>query len=232
VSLLRTLTVNSGYILVPLIDAYQSAGKFPPTWDITINNEKQDDGYFHPSTDAIPTPLQLFQSKKKLAPYQKIGKSLRRTFDAGHMWHGYYGNILADMGLIDPKHIELHTEVPISTKYGDCMAAGTGDLVGVDIPGKGSWLVDMKTMRKDEFESGPTPTTFAKWEAQVNIYGEWFSHDQMMILAIQKDSPHDLREYRIERKKQLVIDIYNKWGYVKSCIDTNTIPDNDFITIQ
>jgi hypothetical protein len=46
-----------------------------------------------------------------------------------------------------------------------------------------------------------------------------------MILAICKDSPHNFREYIIERDDTLLEEIYEKWIYVTHCIDEGTEPE-------
>jgi hypothetical protein len=140
------------------------------------------------------------------------------------MLHGYFESIITDMGLIDAEHVELFKIQELPTEYGTVLGAGTGDLVGVQIPNQGEWLVDLKTMTSNEFEAGARDFTLQKWTAQVNCYGDWFGYDKMMVLAIQKDYPHALREYKIERDEDLLSSIYNKWGYVESCLRNNIVP--------
>jgi hypothetical protein len=219
--LLRTLTIGQGSILVPHIEAYQDRGVFPPTWDITIVNEKPDDGHFHPSSECLTPVDVLWRQKKGLTPKERIGSSLRRAFDAGHMWHGYFGSILVEMGFVDPKNVERYIIYDIEEGERYCRAAGTGDLVGVNIPGNGEWLVDMKTMNKQTFESGLSPHMLAKYTAQVNCYGDWFGYEKMMILAIEKDSPHRLKEIVIQRDETLLNEIYQRWLYVAECLRQN-----------
>ena len=219
-SLLRTLTINDGAILVPHIEAYQSRGKFPEVWDIQIVNYKPGDNYFHPSGDCFTPPLQLWREKKGLAPKPPISSALRRTFDCGHMWHGYLQSMLVEMGFVTQNNVE---RVIIHRKH-NFVAKGIVDLLDVEIPNQGRWLVDIKTMNKPEFLAGANEYTFKKWEAQVNCYMDWTYSDKAMILAICKDSPHGMREYKIERNQQLLDEIYDRWSYVQDCLDTDSIP--------
>jgi hypothetical protein len=222
---LKTLTVGRGSILTPHIDAYQARGVFPERWEVEIRNTKEDDGYFHPSSDCFASVGDLYLSKMGLIIPRSISPALRRTFDCGHMWHGYIQNILIDMGLVTPENVENHTVYKIERDSGYAMGSGTGDLVNVEIPGHGTWLVDIKTMNKVEFEQGASENNLAKWTAQVNCYGDWFGLEKMMILAICKDSPHNFREYIIERDDTLLEEIYEKWIYVTHCIDEGTEPE-------
>lgn len=223
--LLRTLSVGRGTILVPHIESYQSRGKFPPTWQIEIRNEKVSDGYYHPSSHALTPVKRLWQEKKGLILPEKITPSLRRTFDCGHMWHGYLQSILIEMGVVKPENVERHMKYVITTDQGSCIGSGTGDLVDVEIPGHGTWLVDIKTMNKVQFEQGADEFTMAKWQAQVNCYMDFFKADKAMVLAICKDSPHAMREYQIAPNDVLLQEIYDRWIYVENCLREGVEPD-------
>lgn len=220
---MRTLTVGSGTILVPHIDAYQAKAKFPPTWTIVIENEKKGDPYFHPSTDCFLDIETLYRHKKGEIKPSPISPALRRTFDAGHMWHRYIQNILVDMGLVSSNNVERELIHEIETGYGKAICKGTADLVDVNIPGNGYWLVDIKTMNKEQF-GAPDEKMMKKYFAQVNCYGDWLGTDKMMILAVCKDSPHDFREFIVPKDTSTLEDIYNRWAIVQYCIDNNVPP--------
>jgi hypothetical protein len=222
-NLLRTLTINDGAILVPFIEAYQTVGKFPLVWDIEIVNYKPSDSFFHPSGDCFTPPQQLWREKKGISPKAPISSALRRTFDCGHMWHGYLQAMLVEMGLVAPEGVEK----VITYNHDRFTARGTVDLLDVEIPDQGRWLVDIKTMNKPEFMSGASSATFKKWEAQVNCYMDWTHSDKAMILAICKDSPHGMREYRIERNQNLLDEIYDRWGYVQEYLIQDKLPPED-----
>jgi hypothetical protein len=224
----KTIMSGRGSILVPHIDAYLRKGQFPKTWNIEIRNYKESDGHFHPSSDAFTPPLDLWRQKKGMIIPQPITPALRRTFDCGHMWHGYLQNILTRMGFVHPSDVEHYITHEIVTEKGSCIGAGTGDLVNVQIPGNGSWLVDIKTMNKPEFEQGANEWTMKKWQAQVSCYMDWFEADRAMVLAICKDSPHDMREYQILKDNNLLEEIYDRWVYTAQCLRDNVEPDPDY----
>lgn len=221
--LLRTLTVGSGTILVPHINAYQARGKFPPTWTIVIENEKEVDNYFHPSTDCFRSVEDLYKEKKGQLVSRSISPALRRTFDAGHMWHRYIQNILVDMGFVAPSNVERPLLHKINTEYGEAIGKGTADLVDVQIPGNGYWLVDIKTMNSQQF-GAPDEQMMLKYFAQVNCYADWLGTDKMMILAICKDSPHDFREFVVQKDQATLDDIYHRWTFAQYCIDNDIVP--------
>lgn len=226
--LLKSLTASRGSILVPHIEAYQRRAKFPERWEIEIRNFKASDGHFHPSGDCFTPPRDLWFQKKGMIIPSPISPALRRTFDCGHMWHGYIQAMLVEMGFVSADNVERYMVHPIQTQWGEAIGAGTGDLVDVQIPGEGSWLVDIKTMNANEFGAGANEYTFLKWKAQVNCYMDWIGTDKAMILAVCKDSPHDFREYQIQKDPHLLAQIYDRWGFVAACLRRNIEPDDSY----
>jgi hypothetical protein len=224
--LLRSLANGRGSLLVPHIDAYQSKGKFPDQWVITLDNKpKERSGRFYPSTHATASIEQIYLDLAGKLKSSSISPTLRRTFDVGHFWHQYLQAMILDMGMVKEENIEIRHQTTIHTPLADFETSGRLDLKDVEIPGSDSWLIDIKSMRKQEFEAGPNPRTLTSWKAQINIYGDWAKTDRLMVLAVCKDSPHELREFIIEPDTKLVEEIYNKWAIVKHCLDTGITPD-------
>ena len=222
--LVRSLTVHQGQILAPLIDQFLARGKFPPTWELTIENKKEWDPHFHPSSDVFTDPDILYLDKTKQLKRQSISASLRKTFDVGHMWHRYIQNVLVEMGLVHPDNVERPLLKKIVSIDGqDFFGRGTADLVDVHIPGHGYWLVDIKTMNKDNFQS-PLEATMNKYFAQVNLYGAWLGTDKMLILGVCKDSPHDFREWIVPRDEATIEEIYMRWTIAANGIAKKRLP--------
>lgn len=223
--LLKTLTLGQGSILVPHIDAYQERGKFPAKRTFVLNHWEGSSNHFKPSTDCLTPVDVLWAEKKGLAPDKKISASLRRTFDIGTLWHEYIGALLLDMGFVAPEGIEMRVKTDVESEFGSATVSGLADLVGVEIPGHGKWLIDMKTMRKDDFAYGLKADKQRQYNAQVNVYGDLLGYDQMMILAIEKDSPHRLREFIVRKDTDTVNEIYRRWTYVAKCLREDKEPD-------
>lgn len=227
--LLKTLTAGHGTILVPHINAYQARANFPAVWNIEIRNQKPEDGHFHPSSDAFAPPLDLWKAKKGLLLRSPITPALRRTFDCGHMWHGYLQEMLIEMGLVERGNVERYIAKTRADQHGrPFTCAGTADLVDVDVPGHGKWLVDIKTMNHTEFGQGASDKTLLKWKAQVSCYMDWLGAERAFVLAICKDSPHDMREYQIQKDDTLLGEIYDRWGYVAQCLRADVEPDENW----
>lgn len=229
----RSLMLGRGAILTPHIDAYLERQEFPEEWVIKIRTKKEARDYgeakirFSAGEDALLDPLTLYKKIRGETVPHKISASLQRTFDCGSMWHDYMEQIVVEMGFTKPEDVERYAIQKIETDHGIAYGSGKGDLVNVEIPGHGSWLVDLKTMKKSDFESEPPKYLWDKYVAQVNLYGNWFGQKKLMILGIEKDSPHRLREWVIPYDPELVRGIYDRWTYTMSCLELGTEPIPD-----
>lgn len=221
--------LSTGNMLVPYIDQYQNKGEFPDKWTIEIENFRRvPDQAFHPSGDCLASPKELY---KRLTGQEvkRTPAGLRRVFDCGHFWHAYYQSIIVAMGYAKPENVERTYKYNHKDGW---LGKGTLDLI-VDMPKGGEYIVDLKTMNDQEFDTGPYPLTLAKWTAQVNCYMHWTGIKKAFILCIRKGgSPgkgglpaHDLREITIEYDENLIEDIYKKWSYVWQCIQDGTPPE-------
>lgn len=142
---------------------------------------------------------------------EQISPALRRTFDTGKFWHDYLGAILLDMKFVDPKNVEKYILQKITVGDKFFYGSGIADLVDVRIPGHGKWLIDIKTMNKAKFDQGADSQTMLKWIAQLSCYADWFKRDNLMVLAVSKDSPHAMKEYVIRKDENLLNEIYSRW---------------------
>jgi hypothetical protein len=229
-------------ILVPHIDLYQSKGEFPDVWNIEIRNTKAPDPYFHPSGDCFTDPVTLYLEKSGQGRASRtIDYGLRRVFDCGHFWHGYYQNILVEMGFVEPNNVEkpvTYERVGRDTGF-ELLWTGRGtiDLFDVKIPGQPhSYIVDLKTMGDEEFDNGPRPETFKKWEAQLNCYMDWTGLHHGFILGVRKGGTrgpagrpqHDLKEFRVAYQPALLSDIYRRWEQAQRYLDgVDEVPSID-----
>lgn len=211
--LIKTLGVAQGNILSPHIDIFLADNNdFAPT--IKVGGVKVDDGHFHPSSHALMDEEALFKDRQD-SLHQRISAAEKKTFDCGHMWHGYIQAALVEMGFVKKENVERHIlrdlpaydqPFPLTTKV-----SGTIDLHDLEIPGRGTWLVDIKTAGAGMFNSIEQTDLFKKYLAQVNLYGDMVGQPNMLILIVQKDSPHLFREIQIQRDPDLLFGIYTKW---------------------
>jgi hypothetical protein len=210
------------YRLVPHLDKYISKGDQHWTF---VYDPKQGDSAWHPSSDCTPSVYELYRKAKGELDERAPTPALYKTFMTGHFWHQYVQNMLLDMGFCDEDAIERRGK----KSWGEGpfhWVTGSADVAPVTIPVHGDFLLDIKTMNSHDFRRpGLSEWSGDKWECQTNIYMDFFDLDRAMILGIQKDSPHEFKEFIFERNQDLIDAIYLKWKLVAECLDTGVVPE-------
>lgn len=213
-----------------------------------IYEPKKKDSAWHPSGDCLPTPSSLYDKALGSEPKEKFSVSLMKTFMVGHFWHQLLQKAILDIGFADESSIERQgtkvwgNDIPeifvdLSSGISETRpvpkpfhwATGAGDVAPCAIPNFGDCIVDFKTMSSHQFKQKAIPEWAAnKYEAQINIYMDFFDQEQGMILSINKDGPHDMKEFHYERNQPLIDAIYEKWHFVSECIDMGIRPTEEF----
>jgi hypothetical protein len=108
-------------------------------------------------------------------------------------------------------------------------ATGAGDVAPLVLPTHGEYAVDFKTMSANQFKpfesTGQLPDWAKdKYEAQINIYMDFFDLEKALIVGVCKDSPHTFAEAEFHRNQPLIDAIYDKWEFVSECIDHEWVP--------
>lgn len=243
-----TKTLATKAKLVPHIERIIAEGEFE--WEYKFDGKESDDAW-HPSGDCTPTLHELWlKATGKAEPWKPSGP-LFKTFQVGQFWHQYLQWVVEKrLEFCGPEHIERRgskvwgtvkgflDEGDVAVPYGEPYhwATGSGDIAPVDIPHHGEFLVDFKTMNSRDFakaQTGNLPDWCAtKYEAQANIYMDFFDCDRMLIIAIQKDSPHDMREFEYRRNQPLIDAVYSKWELVSACLDEGVeVPEGEDILL-
>ena len=214
--LVKSLGYTQGLILAPHIDRFlEQNNDFCPT--LPIGMVKEDDGHFHPSAHPLMSVEELIQDRLAME-HETISASQKKTFDTGHFWHGYIQAALLEMGFVTANNIERKYlwDIPggptPNPRVPGTMVSGTIDLLDVEIPGRGSWLVDIKTTSSLNFLDLEKTGLYPKYVAQVNVYAERADRKNALILVVEKDSPHRFREIQIQRDNDLLAGIYTRWA--------------------
>lgn len=219
---------------------------FDEEWTFTYK-PKEHDLYWHPSSDCVPPPSALYESALRRLngePNPDAGRMRKYGF-VGHFWHQYLQHLLVRYELAEPKAIERQGfkgwgedfglpkdfEQTIFQPFHVCV--GSADVAPANIPRHGDYLIDFKTMGSVHFKAVALPDFFReKYECQINIYMDFFDYDKALIVGINKDTPHDMKEIEYRRNDELVEAIYNKWKFISECLEHNEPPseldDADF----
>jgi hypothetical protein len=213
-------------ILVPHLESAISEGEFE--WSFTFKPKERDDAW-HPSSDCIPSLYDLFLHAVNPQESDFL-PGMYKTFMVGHFWHGYIQNILLEnLEFCAPEHVERRGTQLLEATTGEPRpfhwVTGSADVAPLRIPKQEDMVLDIKTMNSHDFRGKLAPSwTVGKWECQLNIYMDFFDLERGMILGVQKDSPHEFREFHFDRNQPLIDALYNKWRLVAMCLDENVSP--------
>lgn len=230
---LRNLKKN--HKLIPYLEELISDGDSVEGFQFDYHAKVSDDA-FHPSGDCTSTVAELV-AKVRDPEYVPdwlsgmSGKSLNKTFMVGHFWHAYLQHILVYGELAAEEAIEVNRKV----YWGDRpyeWATGSADVAPCQIPEEGDFVIDFKTMGSHQYKQNDIPEwAAAKYEAQLSIYMEWFNIDRGIIVAINKDGPHDMKEFEFERNPDLVDAVMAKWELATQVVydDLVVLPEDEEI---
>lgn len=223
--------------LVGLYDEFLSNELTDFTFE--VSPKLKDDGW-HPSGHCLPGVTELYYHAMHPDEHEKFGVSMLKTFVVGHFWHQVLQHATLKLGLAIPESIErrgirgwkdgIHAVEWGTVDYAPyAYCTGQGDVAPCTIPGHGEYLVDYKTMNNVSFkvtEAGVLPENVSpKYEAQVNIYMDFFNLEKALIVCVQKDTPHNFSEIEFHRNQLLIDFIYERWEFVSECIALKTPPD-------
>lgn len=213
---------------------------------------KQHDDAWHPSGACMTAPSELYYSVVDPGPAKVWGSAMLKTFMVGHFWHALLQHAVVELGVADPKAIEVRgmhgwgeKEIVTRERYDEHLthiiapgvetwqpfwkpfhwATGSGDVAPLVMPNGDEYVLDFKTMSSHQYKANSLPDwAAAKYEAQINVYMDWFNQERAIILCINKDTPHDMKEYEFVRNQPLIDAIYDKWEFVSECLDIGEAP--------
>lgn len=225
-----------GNVLAPFLE--REFDTFDEPWTFSYTEKEHDDAW-HPSGDCTPKVTDLY-AKTQGAEREPISSSLRKSFMVGHFWHQYIQHIvLHKLEFCEPDAIERKGRD--AWGYGVVDGAwfdpfepkpyhwvtGSGDIAPLETP-KWRGIVDIKTMSSHQFKQGTLPAWAAtKYLCQINVYMHLFDEERGLILAVNKDAPHDFKEFSYTRDDALIEAILQKWQFVSECLDNNVIPTEE-----
>lgn len=226
--------------LTPYLEKAIAEGEFH--WEYAFNGKESDDAW-HPSGHCTPSISDLYHyATEGHKEERKFTSGLLKTFQVGHFWHQYLQWIVlhklefATAGAIEREGGLIWHENGSTSYYRNGgpppvtprpyhWARGSADIAPLVLP---DWqgVVDYKTMGNHDYRLPGLPGWCSfKYEAQINIYMDFFEEERGLIVAIQKDSPHDMREFEFERNQPLIDAIHDKWHIVSEYLDEGEAPD-------
>jgi hypothetical protein len=232
------------YKLVPLLD--KAIADFDEEWEFKYE-PKRGDLFWHPSGHCTPKPSDLYDlahDRLNGAPEDREFKRKMAKFGpVGHFWHQFLQHIMVRYDMVSADAIERSAnkgwdlggdkvyawEGPDMEKFRRPFHACVGSADVAPWTHKGNdYIVDFKTMSSRSFQAVTLPPGFAaKYECQMNVYMDFFDYDRALIVAVNKDTPHDFKEFEFRRNQPLIDVIYDKWKFVAECLQDEDRPDAD-----
>lgn len=215
-SRLKRLTdsISRGNVLVPHLEQALLGQNniWPEEWTIKIyNKERIWDGYFHPSTHAEPSELQLYYMfhPEFLVKDDPHTADTIMNFQVGSAYHSLIQSMLIHLGYTTPDEVE----VKFRNEEHNCAGA-------IDV--RKIWLPDGRTMPVEIKSAAylppePSPQYIKQFQIYMDIGCEE-PQEEGMFLFLSKVTPHKFREFIIKRDERLLEEVYSKWNRVLEAI--------------
>jgi len=208
-----TKTVARNEVLVPHLNNYFYVANWPDELVFKISPNKEKDNAFHPS-GATKCMRTLYAERRGDLQPEIHPLELQKTFLLGHFFHSVLQWIIVEgLKFATWEDVEKEYNHYFKTPKGNTLhVRGFTDIARCQIPGEGTFLVDIKTVNSRLFNMNPTPDFLIdKYSAQVKLYLEFEDLEEAIILMCEKDSPHNFKEIRILRDGDFVDNILEDW---------------------
>ena len=187
------------------------------------DTEKKPDKFYHPSGDCMKCMRRLYFEKAGKAKAEEFPVSTRLAFSIGHAVHGMLQAWVEAMNSLDgfPKS-SRGPEFKVYSKEHN--VRGSVDDI-IIFPGCDTEVpIDYKTMSSRQFELLQAPKS--EHILQIRVYLDLLDLPYGILLYIEKDSPHRMKEFRVDRKS--VEHVYNRWRAVTEALVLNSPDSLDF----
>ena len=199
-------------ILVPHLNNWFVAGKFPDELPITLHLIKEADDAFHPSS-ALMCLRTLQANMDGLLKKRENTLEAVKTFAFGHYIHGLIQWICVDLGFAKWEDIEVDCDFHLTTPNGNpYRVRGFPDIAKCIVPNHEPILVDIKTANAHVYSLANLPRDkHEAYQAQVQLYLDFVGLDKGILLMAEKDHPHRFKEIVVERDDRKVDRIVKGW---------------------
>lgn len=225
-------------ILVPHLNNWFANAEFPDVIPFEINPNKEKDNAFHPSS-ALRCLRELYALREGDIPNEEHSMESHKIFMFGHYAHALIQWIVVEeLGFASWEDIEQEYDFGWDKAEGDYDGSlvtdngnpyrvrGFVDIARCNVPNRGTYLVDIKTMNARIFAQTNTPeSTVEKWEAQVKLYLDFTGQDEAIVLQAEKDSPHRFKEHLVRADPRFVDEIVAGWEIVVDAQASGEIPE-------
>jgi hypothetical protein len=215
-------------LILPFLENQILADKWPEKYTITIDSspyygleaDGSPDGYFHPSTHPLMGERELYlrfhpdTRDKMLSEPNSLQRQM--TLGMGSSIHGILQAQMQMIGLCPPENIEV--EYIIEEHH----VRGRIDWI-FQHPSVGDVIVECKTRTGYKFDK-TTIADMPSWDAQLSLAEYAMGKTEGVLLMMESAWPYRLRELPHVRNDVLLQQIFDKFDYVRMCLEANEPP--------
>lgn len=211
-------------IVLPHLEAAILSEKWPDEFTVRVDSRPyygKGDGYFHPSSHPLMGARQLYylfhpDHQSQLIPERRDTTS-HMILEVGSALHAITQTKMLMTGLVaSEKDIEVEF---VNTEH---HVRGRTDMI-CTLPGQGRVMVEIKTINPwalKKLDGGLKPS----WEAQMSLAMDALGFDTGVLLAVESGFPFHMHEIPVRRNDELLVQIYEKFDYVRAAIAANEPP--------
>lgn len=210
-------------LVLPHFESALMSGRWPESYTVTIDSGPYygaGDGYFHPSTHPLLPARQLYymfhpDTRDKMVRERRTTQ-LEWVLAQGTALHSIFQAQLQMCGLCQPEDTEVEYVIH------DHHVRGRIDMM-INHPTEGRILGELKTRTSYLYvrQEGPEPS----WVAQVNLGLDAMDCDLGVLIMVEAGMPFRMREFHIQRDRELLDAIYAKFDLVRQSISDNAPPE-------
>lgn len=209
---LKATTIYDGFEIIPFIDKYMEVKPNTGVYK-TEDLYKKPDSFYHPSGDCKKCLRQLY-FEKVYNDKQEHSITTKRTFKVGHAIHSMVQAWIEDMSTLQgfPK-TAYGAEVKVRNKELN-VSGSVDDIVRFPCDPELDVPLEIKTINSQQFGMLVSPKP--EHIDQVNMYLTLKDLEFGIILYIEKDYPHGMKEFIINRTD--MSNVFDRWDQVTEAI--------------
>jgi hypothetical protein len=241
--------ISQDLVVVPLVESYMQAAKFPKVFDVTFRDEgteRRPDGFFHPSTHPLMGERQLYYyltaDPDDLIP-EDIAYENRMAMIMGTAVHSFIQTCLIDAGLLlRPVGTCIACGLQHGNRKNECDEYGAMDkvlgrrghmdgILQVSLNDWGRGLFEFKTINPrasfglEHHALDWLKTKKPEYYAQVQDYLDMTGMQKAIILFCVLGFPWKLVEIEVPYDYRFVADLKARYGRVREAERTGDLPD-------
>jgi hypothetical protein len=214
-SMLKRVDGAEEDLIVPYIDSYLSAHTNTGTYEV-VNEHKPPDSFFHPSGDCLKCKRLLFfqKSERFTFPCEAQPASLTRVFHVGQAIHSLVQTWVKKMSDLDNYPCSVFGAETEAYAEELNIRGSIDDIVR--FPSGRIYVLEIKTMNSNQFSRLTSPKPEHKLQVQVYMHVRGIGC--AIVLYINKDYPHDFKEFKVVYDRGQVDVALRRWAKVKEAL--------------